>query len=83
MDLDAVQRRAQGATRERMLRELVEALDALTRESPLVLLLEDLHWSDSATVDLLAMLARRREPARLLVIGTYRPADVRPARPSL
>src|SRR5439155_869821 len=43
---------------------------------PLVLLLEDLHWSDSATIDLLGMLARRREPARLLVLGTYRPADV-------
>ena len=60
-DLEAVQRRAQGATRERMLRELVEALDILTVDAPLVLVLEDLHWSDSATVDLLAMLARRRE----------------------
>src|SRR5262249_6295791 len=65
-DLEAVQQRVQGATRERMLRELVEALDALTAEEPLVLLLEDLHWSDSATIDLLAMLARRAEPARLL-----------------
>ena len=72
-DLEAVQRRAQGATRERMLRELVEALDALTVDAPLVLLLEDLHWSDSATIDLLAMLARRREASRLLVLGTYRP----------
>ena len=71
-----MQRRAQGATRERMLRELVEGLDALTVDSPLVLVLEDLHWSDSATIDLLAMLARRREPSRLLVLGTYRPADV-------
>ena len=46
-DLEAVQRRAQGATRERMLRELVEALDTLapTRRSSCVL--EDLHWSDS------------------------------------
>ena len=43
---------------------------------PLVLLLEDLHWSDSATIDLLGMLARRREASRLLVLGTYRPADV-------
>jgi DNA-binding winged helix-turn-helix (wHTH) protein/predicted ATPase len=75
-DLDTVQRRAVGATRERMLRELVDCLDALTVESPLVLVLEDLHWSDSATIDLLAMLARRREVSRLLVLGTYRPADV-------
>jgi predicted ATPase/DNA-binding winged helix-turn-helix (wHTH) protein len=75
-DLEAVQRRAQGATRDRMLRELVEALDALSRDEPLVLVLEDLHWSDSSTIELLARLARRREAARLLVLGTYRPADV-------
>lgn len=75
-DVEAVQRRAQGATRDRMRRELVEALDSLTQDAPLVLLLEDLHWSDSATIDLLGMLARRRESARLLVLGTYRPADV-------
>ena len=59
-----------------MLRELVEGLDILTVDSPLVLVLEDLHWSDSATIDLLAMFARRREASRLLVIGTYRSADV-------
>jgi predicted ATPase len=75
-DLDGVRRRAQGATRDRMLREIVEALEALTADAPLVLLLEDLHWSDTATIELLAMLARRPDAARLLVIGTYRPADV-------
>jgi DNA-binding winged helix-turn-helix (wHTH) protein len=67
----------QGATRERMLREGAEVLDTLTTERPLVLVLEDLHWSDYATVDLLALLARRRTPARLLVLGTYRPGEVR------
>ena len=76
LDLEAVQRRAHGASRDRMLRELVEAIDAISRETPLVLVLEDLHWSDSATIDLLGMLARRRDPAALLVLGTYRPADV-------
>src|SRR5262249_44525385 len=42
----------------------------------LVLWLEDLHWSDASTLELLSLLARRCEPARLLVIGTYRPVDV-------
>jgi predicted ATPase len=74
-DVESVRRRAEDATRGRMLRELAEALDALTLDAPLVLLLEDLHWSDSATIDLLGMLARRREPSRLLVVATYRPAD--------
>src|SRR5262245_6363510 len=65
-----------GATRDRMLRELAEVLEALTAERTLVLVLEDLHWSDVSTLDLVAVLARRREPARLLVICTYRPVDV-------
>lgn len=65
-----------GATRERMLREMTEALEAAAAERPLVLLLEDLHWSDSATLDLVALLARRRGTARLLVLCTYRSAEV-------
>jgi predicted ATPase len=75
-ELERVQRRVQGATQARMMRELVEALDVFTAERPLVLVLEDLYWSDSATVECLAALAQRREPARLLVLGTYRPVDV-------
>jgi DNA-binding winged helix-turn-helix (wHTH) protein/predicted ATPase len=74
--LEATQRRVVGATRERMLRELTEALDALTTERTLVLVLEDLHWSDAATLDLVGALARRRTPARLLLLATYRPVDV-------
>jgi DNA-binding winged helix-turn-helix (wHTH) protein/predicted ATPase len=75
-ELETVQRRVQGATRERMLRELAEALEALTAEKTLVLVLEDLHWSDYSTLDLVSMLAQRRTPARLLLLATYRPADV-------
>jgi predicted ATPase len=59
-----------------MLRELAEAMEVLTAERPLVLVLEDLHWSDSSTLDLLSLLAQRRGPARLMLLGTYRPADV-------
>src|SRR5688572_2523831 len=58
-ELEAVQRRVQGATRERMLRELIEAFDVFSAEAPLVLVIEDLHWSDASTIDVLAMLARR------------------------
>jgi DNA-binding winged helix-turn-helix (wHTH) protein/tetratricopeptide (TPR) repeat protein len=65
-----------GVTKERMLREMAEALEALTAMTPLLLVLEDLHWSDYSTLDLLGMLARRQEAARLLVVGSYRPVDV-------
>ena len=74
-ELERVQRQVQGATQARMIRELAEALDVLTADTPLVLVLEDLHWSDSATVEFLTSLAQRREPARLLVLGTYRPVE--------
>ena len=73
---DQLQRQVQGATQERMLREFAEALEALTAEQPLILRLEDLHWSDYATMALLSALARRTEPARLFILGTYRPAEV-------
>lgn len=74
-DYDALRRRWLGVSRAHMLQELVEALDSLSAAQPLVLVFEDLHWSDYATLDFLAVLARRREPARLLVLGTYRPAE--------
>jgi DNA-binding winged helix-turn-helix (wHTH) protein/predicted ATPase len=75
-DQEAFEREAAGATRERMLREMAEAVEALTAETPLVMALEDLHWSDYSTLDLISYLARRREPARLLLICVYRPAEV-------
>ena len=75
-ELEAVRRRVQGTTRERMLREFAEAVEVLTASEPLLLVLEDLQWSDHSTLDLLSSLARRRGAARLLVIGTYRTADV-------
>src|SRR5687768_15439244 len=74
-EYDTLQRRVAGASRERMLRELAEAVEALTTERPLVLVLEDLHWSDASTLEWLAYVARRRQSARLLVLGTYRPSD--------
>jgi DNA-binding winged helix-turn-helix (wHTH) protein/type II secretory pathway predicted ATPase ExeA len=75
-DRDALRRELVGVTKERMLREMSEALEALTAERALVLVLEDLHWSDHSTLDLLGMLARREETARLLILASYRPVDV-------
>jgi predicted ATPase len=77
---EGLQREVLGTTRERNLRELAEGLEALTRMTArappvLVLVLEDLQWSDHATLDFVASLARRRESARLLLIGTFRFGD--------
>src|SRR5215475_13464593 len=75
-ELERLQRQVQGASAARMLRELAEALDVLAADVPLVVVLEDLHWSDKSTVDALAYVAQRRGPARLLVLGTYRPVEM-------
>ena len=75
-DRPRLQGQAQGTTQQRMLREMAEALEVVAAETPLVLLLEDLHWSDPSTLDLIAAIARRTEPARLLILGTYRPVEM-------
>src|SRR5262249_2908029 len=73
--LDALRRRTEGATQERLFRELANAVEVLTVETPFILWLEDLHWSDSATIELLSSLVHRQERAKLLVICLYRPVD--------
>lgn len=73
-EAEALARRLGPGNRSRMLRELASFIEALA--VPLVLVLEDLHWSDHATLDLLAMLAQRRDPAQLLLLATYRPVEV-------
>jgi predicted ATPase len=75
-DREVLSRQVLGATRERMLREIGGALEALTEDLPLVLILEDLHWSDYSTLDLISYLARQRQSAKLMVIGTFRPAEL-------
>jgi len=58
-----------------MLAEIGHALETIASERPLLLILEDLHWADSSTIDLISALARGRGAAKLMVIGTYRPGD--------
>jgi len=65
-----------GAGQERMLRELGELLDRLSRERPLLLVTEDLHWSDRATLRLMDHIARRRSPARLMWLASFRLVDI-------
>lgn len=74
--LEKLQQETIGATKERMMREMGDALGALASASPVVLLLEDLHWADRSSVDLLRHLSQRLANQRLLIAGTYRPEDV-------
>ena len=72
-ELRALRQETAGVTRERMLRELAEAVEVMAADVPLMLWLEDLHWSDPPTVDWLTYLARRPGPARILVLASCRP----------
>jgi predicted ATPase len=73
---EALSRELSGATRERMLREMGDALEILTADMPLVLILENLHWSDYSTLDLISYLATHRQAAQMMLIGTYRPVEL-------
>ena len=75
-DRHRLQQEAAGATQDRMLREFGELVDRMPRDAPVLLVLEDLHWSDHATVQLLGYLAHRRGPAGLMVLGTLRPTEL-------
>ncbi|HMC41866.1 MAG TPA: AAA family ATPase, partial [Acidimicrobiales bacterium] len=62
--------------------------DALTRllvylagEVPMVVILEDLHWADAASLRLLGYLAPRLGDAAILLVGTYRPVEATPDHP--
>jgi DNA-binding winged helix-turn-helix (wHTH) protein len=59
-----------------MLREMGEVLDRYTEGRPLLLVTEDLHWSDHWTIQLIDYIARRRGSARLMWLASFRPAEV-------
>jgi DNA-binding winged helix-turn-helix (wHTH) protein/tetratricopeptide (TPR) repeat protein len=73
---EALRRELSGAGQARMLREMGELLDRYTEDRPLLLVTEDLHWSDHATVQLMDYVARRRSPARLLWLGSFRVTEL-------
>jgi tetratricopeptide (TPR) repeat protein len=63
-------------SRDRMPRELQALVEELAARQLVVLVLEDLHWADAASIDLLARLAPRLGEQAILIVATYRPADV-------
>ena len=64
------------ASQERMKRELGALLQEISRSEPVVLFIDDLHWADISTVDILNYLAGRFSDMRVLVLTSYRPADM-------
>ena len=74
MLFERVKGMAEGTVPERMMREFCQLVTALAGKRPLIIVVEDLHWADVSTVDLLASLAEHGD-LPLMILGTYRPAD--------
>jgi predicted ATPase len=64
------------ASQERMKRELAALLQEISRVQPVVLSIDDLHWADISTVDILNYLAGHFSDMRVLIVTGYRPADM-------
>jgi DNA-binding winged helix-turn-helix (wHTH) protein/predicted ATPase len=60
-----------GADSSRLILELSAFLETLSTEATTVIVLEDLHWGDLPTVELLRGLVRRHVPMRTMIIATY------------
>ncbi len=80
---EVLHREILGATRDRMVREIGDALESITAKVPLLLVFEDLQWVDDSTVDLISALARCRTSAKLMLLATFRQLDAEPASHSL
>jgi DNA-binding winged helix-turn-helix (wHTH) protein/tetratricopeptide (TPR) repeat protein len=64
--------RALGGTHHRMLREGVDLFGALAVRRPLVLVIEDVHWADDGTLEVVEWLIGRTFDASLTIVCTYR-----------
>src|SRR5271157_196718 len=67
---------SKATSQERLKREFFSFLQELCRHRPLLLFLEDVHWIDTSTVDLLAYITTRFESLPLLVVLTYRAGEM-------
>ncbi|GAA1975467.1 helix-turn-helix transcriptional regulator [Kitasatospora viridis] len=73
-------------SRARLFENLARLFERLSADRPLVLAIEDLHWSDRSTRELLGYLISTLHRARVLIIATYRTDDLHrrhPLRPFL
>ena len=61
-----------GTARARLFEVLLTLLETLAEQQPVVLVVEDVHWADRSTCDLLSFLVRNIRQARVLLVVTFR-----------
>jgi DNA-binding CsgD family transcriptional regulator len=64
--------------KRRLFHALAQTLAELAQRQPLVIILEDLHWSDSTSLEFLLLLARRISAQPILLLLTYRGDETTP-----
>jgi DNA-binding SARP family transcriptional activator len=64
--------RRAGDSQLQLFDEVLAVLDRLSATAPVVLVLEDMHWADGSTLDLLAYLAHAVRDRRVLIVATWR-----------
>jgi DNA-binding winged helix-turn-helix (wHTH) protein/tetratricopeptide (TPR) repeat protein len=74
---------ASGVSSARLIREFADVLEALSASAPLLLVLEDVHWADPSSIDVLQRLALRVERLRVLVLATVRTEQAELENPPL
>lgn len=74
--IEVLAKEARTASGERMRREFAAFFEELSRTRPVVLFLDDMHWADASTCDLLVHLGVRMSNIRILILTTYRPAVI-------
>jgi DNA-binding CsgD family transcriptional regulator len=70
-----------GLARQQMFGAVLSLLSELAAGSPVLLVIEDLHWADATTRHLLMFLARMLHRERVAIIGTYRTDDLHRRHP--
>jgi predicted ATPase len=67
-------------SQERLKREIAALLDEAGRLQPVIISLDDVHWADASTTDLVSYMAQRLAGTRAMILATCRPSDLAQAR---
>jgi len=70
------QRQGDRGNQERIFEEIGDVVQTLASQQPLLLVVDDLHWADASSVNLLFHLARCLRQSPVLMVGAYRPEDL-------
>ena len=76
-------RRSTSAERLQLFHAVLDLFGTCVGDRPLIVLVEDLHWADASSLDLLRFIAAEMTKERLLIIGTFRTDEVQGGHPLL